>query len=128
MSNKYGVSCNQNNYDSTVAIKDYSWLAGDTNYIEIRILDSDGVVVPALSGIVQLRQTVNGSVVVQKAATIDVETGIITFKFDPVDTEGLVLDAKPIDYLYDTELVMENGDTMTPIAGKIRLKKSITRI
>ena len=107
----------------------YVFMAGDTNDISLRLKDSEGTIVPIASGKVQLRtSSTSPTVVLEKNGEYDVDLGVFSVKFTSTETQSIISDSQDfVIYEYDVELLLQNGDTFTPLQGTIKVKQSITR-
>lgn len=108
---------------------DYTWLAGDSEEIAIRLKDTDDQVINIESGKVQLRiNHISNTVVLDKAGVYDTENGVFSVNFTAEETQSIISNNQScIVFKYDLELVLANGETFTPIFGNINVKQSITR-
>lgn len=123
---------NRNNRSETASDTyqhDFVFTAGNTEYINVRIKDEAGEVIPVSSVKVQLREEVTSTQVeLEISGTYDSEEGIATAKFTDTETQGLLLDTEENkNYVYSFKVVLENGDVYTPIKGIITINQSITR-
>ena len=108
---------------------DYTWLAGDSEEIAIRLKDTDDQVINIESGKVQLRiNHISNTVVLDKSGIYDTENGVFSVSFTAEETQSIISNNQScVVFKYDLELVLANGETFTPIFGNINVKQSITR-
>lgn len=105
------------------------WQGGDTQIHEFIYKSADDQPISVASGKMQLRTTLTSTnIELEKDAIIDQITGKVSFIFDPTDTASLVSEIKPqSQYVYDTQIVTDDGRTLTLTEGSISVKLTVTR-
>lgn len=104
-----------------------TWIAGDSEEIVIRYLDSESTPIPIQSAKIHLRKK-------KTSVTEDLEiigqwnslTGEIVFSITPAETRSLATSPKVV-YVYDIELTMSATEIKTVGEGNITIFLDITR-
>ncbi len=106
-----------------------TWTAGDTEYLQIRYLQSDKVTPVDFTDAtltMQLRKSqssVDPSLAIN--GTVDEETGIITFTASPAETRALSSSLQN-KYYFDAQF-SNPSKTKTLLRGRILVESDITR-
>lgn len=105
------------------------WISGDTESLEFIIADERGLPISLVDyeGKMQIRDSINGIVLAEAAATIDTALSSMKFTFTPENTAKLRGGAGIAHFVYDAESVSGTGVVTTEVYGTIQVRTDVTR-
>lgn len=118
---------------NTVAVQNFDIYAGDACEIILVYKDSLGAPITTLTlATLTLRTHYDGSIILQKTATLDAPNGKMTFTFTGVETAALVplagASIPEVKYIHDVQVALSSGlSPITIIRGQITATGDITK-